>query len=287
MNRILYYVPILVLSVFVNSCGSETTDNGKIPVARVYDKVLYYDDLGNLVPEGTSSADSAVKVRSYIDSWARQQLMIKKAEINLSNEQKDVERQLEDYKASLLVFKYKEKFLSQELEENVSQSEAKEYYNAHLDDFKLSSAAVRAFFVQVPAAGEYLSAINNALNFHDSEDSLKLINLIKGNSYKFDAFSGNYVLLSAACALMPENIDDSDNNVRQCSLITQRDDFYVYYLKILDYIAAGNTAPFSLIEKSIDNVIVNKRKASLINELEQNIYDNAVSSGNLEYYDKK
>ena len=61
-------------------------------LVKVYDKYLYQDDIAALVPEGTTPQDSALKVRSYVEVWVRKQLMIKKAELYLTDEQKDVER---------------------------------------------------------------------------------------------------------------------------------------------------------------------------------------------------
>ena len=140
----------LLVTMLSASCHNDQQIMSRIPVVKVYDKYLYQDDIEALVPEGTTPQDSALKVKSYVDVWVRKQLMVKKAELYLTDEQKDVERQLEDYRASLLIYKYKDKYLLENFDTTVTPREVEEYYRQHFDDFKLQRNAVKAFFVKIP-----------------------------------------------------------------------------------------------------------------------------------------
>jgi len=93
----------LLLATMMTACGNEDIHNGKTPIARVFDSYLYYEDLGELVPKGASSSDSTLLVQQYINVWVKQQLMIKKAELNLKPEEMDVQKQLEEYRNNLLM----------------------------------------------------------------------------------------------------------------------------------------------------------------------------------------
>ena len=85
-----------VILIFLISCHpSVNTEKGNI-LARVHDKYLYEADLVGVVPQGTSVRDSLILVRNYINNWLKQKLMVHKAEINLTKEQKDFSKQLED-----------------------------------------------------------------------------------------------------------------------------------------------------------------------------------------------
>ena len=59
------------------------------PVARVNDKVLYKKDLKKLFRQRVSSQDSIVVVKNYIDNWIKEQLMLSRAEMNLSEDEKE------------------------------------------------------------------------------------------------------------------------------------------------------------------------------------------------------
>ena len=84
---------IILLSVSLSfSCGGK--DPKEDAVARVYDNFLYQSDLKGVVPYGTSPKDSTALVEEFINTWTKKQLVLRKAESNLTEEQKDVEKQL-------------------------------------------------------------------------------------------------------------------------------------------------------------------------------------------------
>ena len=139
---------ILIIAAIISACSRPENFEGKTPIAKVYDKYLFYEDLGEIIPQGTPPSDSEEIVRGYIDIWAKKELMVKNAEINLSEEQKDVSKQLEEYRASLLVYKYKDKFIEQKLDTAIKPDEAAKYYQEHSEDFILNANAIKCIFVQ-------------------------------------------------------------------------------------------------------------------------------------------
>ena len=75
-------------------------------MARVFDKYLYLDEIRSIIPRSVSSEDSITMANSYVNNWVRQSLILHKAEINLSADQNVFEKQLEDYRRSLIIFEY-------------------------------------------------------------------------------------------------------------------------------------------------------------------------------------
>lgn len=281
------YISIIIGAVLMalsTSCGDADIHNGKTPICKVYDKYLYYEDLGELVPKGTDAIDSAFKVKQYVHVWARQQLMIKKAELYLTDEQKDVEQQIEDYRNNLLIYRYKDDFINQNLDTVVTPAQVSEYYLAHPDDFILNTPALKVIFVQMLEASDAVPEARKLLNFHSEKDSLALTELCKSSALKFDIFDDQWVSLTQACKDFPEAVTDKNEALRNNGIIYINDGEYVYMLKIRNHIPAGSVMPLEMAESSISRILINKRKSKLINELEQNILDNALSSKNLEYF---
>ena len=106
MKRAIGYI---ILSFFVIvSCSpreNSSLDEG-IPVARVFDKVLYEKDVFQAIPSDASSEDSTSIRNSVINSWINQALMVRQAEMNLPETLMDVEKKLEKYRQDLLIFSY-------------------------------------------------------------------------------------------------------------------------------------------------------------------------------------
>lgn len=283
INRILFTA--LLASVILAACGHKTTIGTRVPIAKVYDKFLYKDDIEALVPEGTSPQDSALKVQNYVDVWVRKQLLIKKAELYLSDEQKDVERQLEDYRASLLIYKYKEKYLAENFDTIVTPNEVKEYYQQHQDDFKLQRNAVKAFFVKMPLESSEIQTLRILLDFRSEKDSIRLMDFIRDHSLTYDNFGDEWISFSEVKDKLPETVDENDERIKSRRIITQADDQFMYLLKTRDFLPAGHLEPFEMAQHRVTEVLLKSKMQKRLTQLENDLYQNAVGNGNLEFFD--
>lgn len=279
-HKITALLAALLLTV---SCSKEEKLNGKTPLARVYDSYLYYEDLGDLIPRGLSTEDSAAKVKNYINTWAKQQLMVKKAELNLSDEQKNVERQMVEYRNNLLIYKYRDEYISQNLDTVITMQQAREHFNKHQDDFKTNTSLVRAVCVLVSDEAQIVKEMKKLLEYKSDADSLALSEYAKENAQKFNNFNGRWVTLRQLCENLPGIISERNEALKIHGIITFEDELnYLWLVKIRDYIPVGSKMPFDNAREMIDKIIINTRKNQLINDLETNIYNKAKTDGSLE-----
>ena len=118
---------IIFLSSLIFSCKNSGKKN-MTPVARVNHKYLYLSDLHGIVPVNTPTKDSISIMKDYIEKWIKRQVIIDKAELNLTNEQKDVDELIENYRAALLIYKYQQEYLKQRIDTNLTDDEIEKYY---------------------------------------------------------------------------------------------------------------------------------------------------------------
>ena len=274
----------LLLATMMTACGNEDIHNGKTPIARVFDSYLYYEDLGKLVPKGASSSDSTSLVTQYIDVWVKQQLMIKKAELNLTSEQMDVQKQLDEYRNNLLIYKYKDAFVKENLDTVVTQEQIAEYYHNNPDNFMLNTPAARCIFVQMIDAADDVYNMQRLLNFHSEKDSLALLELCHEKAAKFETFDNHWTTLAQASNLMPTAVSEKDFALKAHGIIRINEGAYVYLMKIRDFMPVGDVMPYEMAEPSISMILLNKRKTEIINRLEKSIFDNAERNKNIELY---
>lgn len=288
--KIRHIMAVMLLTLTMMACSNEDIHNGKTPIARVFDSYLYYEDLGDLVPKGSSQQDSTSLIKQYTTVWVKQQLMAKKAELNLAPEDMDVQKQLDEYRNNLLIYKYKDAFVKQNLDTSVTHEQIAEYYNNNPANFRLNTPAVRCFFIQLLDSPEDVYNAQRLLNFHSEKDSLALLDFCHEKATKSENFDNHWTTLAQASNLMPSAISEKDFALKAHGIIRVNDGAYVYLMKIRDFLPAGDITPFEMAEPSISMILLNKRKTEIINKLEQSIYDNAVQYKNIEYYfsnDKK
>ena len=97
--RIIFPFVLLFITL---SCDDLNKASKDILIARVNNNYIYKSDIELLNLKFSSVNDSIVKVKSYIDNWAKNHLLYEKAILNISNEKKYVIDQLiDEYKFNL------------------------------------------------------------------------------------------------------------------------------------------------------------------------------------------
>ena len=128
MKKIIFlFLPILFLSC--EYLKVETKKEEGIPVASVGDVTLYEADIKDIFPSNISLQDSLLLAKSYINSWATQQLLLQKAEENISEvNSNEINDLVKNYKESLFINGYKERLIKQQLDTIIKPFEIARYY---------------------------------------------------------------------------------------------------------------------------------------------------------------
>ena len=98
-------------------------------VAKLGNRKLYKTELDAFIPNGVSAEDSTNLALQYINTWATEQLFSDIAQQQLSKEEQDVSAELEDYRRSLLKYRYEQRYVNERLDTLVQNAEIDEYYH--------------------------------------------------------------------------------------------------------------------------------------------------------------
>ena len=153
----------LILLLALVSCRNSNGDDDKA-VAAIYDKVLYQSDLQSVVYEGISRSDSIVRTKAFIDSWIRQQLLLHKAENSLEKSELDFSKQIEDYRNSLIIYKFESQYVEQHLDTVVSEIEIERYIRDNDSVLELDKEAVRYIILNMRKKALIEKLNNNLYN---------------------------------------------------------------------------------------------------------------------------
>ena len=151
----------LMLVLALVSCKNSGNGKNDKPVAAIYDKVLYQSDLQDILYDGISVNDSIVRTKAFIDNWIRRQLLIHQAENNLDKSELDCLKEIEDYRNSLIIYKYESLLISQNLDTVVSDEEIEKYINDNAL-FDMNKDAVRSIILNIRKKN-LLEKMNNSL----------------------------------------------------------------------------------------------------------------------------
>ena len=164
-----------------------------VPVAKVYDKFLTRSELKELIPRDASREDSLLIAQSYINKWITKELLLHKAQQNLTDAEKNIRKQVEDYSSSLLIHKYKEKLIAQKLSANISDGEINRYYEEHKYNFVLNTPIVRAVMAIIPKSAPNLDKARKWFASKEAKDLEALEEYCITNARKYDNFNDEWI----------------------------------------------------------------------------------------------
>ena len=272
--------------VLLPSCsGSKSGSAPEDAIARVYDEYLTQEDIEGMVPSNATPEDSAQIINDYVDNWIRKKLMLKQAEKNLSKEQKDFERQMEDYRSSLIIFTYQQELIRQSVDTVVTENEIVTYYNANKADFTLKDNIVKVRYVKLPK-GKNVPAFRKLLQSESDADQKKLMELSAKyavNSYLDDE---NWLVFNDILKEIPIKTYNQEEYLSNNDFIEIEDSLFTYLMDIKGFMIKESVSPLSFELDNIRAIIINKRKLKLIADMEKSIYTDAIKSGGVEVIKK-
>ncbi|MBN2813949.1 MAG: hypothetical protein JXQ80_07710 [Bacteroidales bacterium] len=284
MKKLPYLLLLVCLSV---ACGRNEPKKDEQPLARVYNKYLYMSDLKGVVPAGISGTDSASLVKDFVEKWIRNQLLLNKAELNLTDEEKNVEQQMESYRSSLLIYAYQQGYLQQNLDTVVTDAEIEAYYNDNQSNFLLGEPLMKGTFIKLPANAPEIYKLRQWYRADDPESIKNLEGYCYEHAEVYDHFNEGWVNLNEVLRMMPQGNGAYEQTLKYRKYLEVRDNNYYYFLNVKEMAPEGTVSPFELVKEDIHYIILNKRKVKLISELETSIYSDAQNRGNFTIYQKQ
>jgi hypothetical protein len=252
-------------------------------IAEVNGKVLYLSDVRGIFPTGISAADSLQLLHSYVNNWARKQLVVQQAQQYLKREQKDVSRELEDYRTSLLIFRYEQMYLEQRLDTVVSDREIEAFYQSQLHNFILSKPVGKALLIKVP---ENLSTLNRIRQLYRStrpEDQEELTQICALTAEKYTSYDEQWVdpdFLATELPLDSQQIEAEWSK----GYLSVTENGYTYFVHLYEKALAGEPAPVEYEKDRIAGIVRNKRRQETLKNLENAIYKDALDRNQLKIY---
>lgn len=280
----LIFILFLLLFTSCDSLKPKKEKEGR-PVARVYDKYLYKEDISGLIPPGTSKEDSSSIVTNYINNWVRQTVLLVKAEENLSDESKIVEQQLEDYRRSLIIYRYENELVAQNLDTVVTDEEIEAYYKENPQNFELKDNIIKVSYIKVDKKAPQINKVKKWFRSNDPEDTKRLEEYAYQFAQNFFLDDNTWLLFEDLLKEIPINTYNKEEFLKQNRYIEAEDSASYFFVNIKGFRIKNSISPLSFEKENIRNILLNKRKLELINKMKQDIYENALRKKDFEIYE--
>mgnify|MGYP003113319736 CR=1 FL=1 len=283
-NHISKFIVSFGCVILLQSCNYFKKAEEREVVARVNENYLYVEDIQSLVVEGVSKHDSALMINDFIKRWATQQLLIDKAKFNLSIEQqKEFDELVSNYKNELYSKAYADAMVAKRLDTTFNSQEIEQYYNEHLENFRLNEDLVKLRFINLNTNSDFDDLKKKFIRFNDKDKSeLDKISL-QFKSYSFN----DSVWVSTKSVynkIIPLNDGNKSQLLKKSNFLQLEDSLEVYLVYVNDVLLRNDQAPLDYAVSTIKQILLNKRKANLVKELEKDITKDAIENRQFEIY---
>ena len=272
----------LIFWTFVTTSCSLFTDDE--PVAKVGEHVLTLSELSGYIPNYLDAKDSALWADDYIKKWVQRELLLLKAEEKLSAQLKDVNKELEEYKNSLLIFRYKNSLVNEKLDTTVSETSINKYYNKHRESFILNRNIVKAIYIKIPVQVSNPDNIKDLCLSENKEKQEKLASYCISYAKAYDRFNDQWVAADMVLKNLPEEIKDQNQFLERNRFSESTDMNYYYIVCVRDYRLSGQVSPVEYVQNDIRNLILSKQKMDFLKQIEKDTYQEGIEKNKVKLF---
>jgi hypothetical protein len=223
-------------------------------------------------------------LKKFIDSWIRESLVIQKAENNLSDEQKDVQQQLDNYRNSLITYAYEKELVKQKLDTVVTAKEIEEYFNNNQNDFELRDNIIKVIYVKVNKKAPGIDKLKKWYKSDNMKDREQLSGYCHQFADNFYLDDNSWLLFDDLLKEIPIQTYNKELFLQNNRYVEVSDSTHSYFLNIKGFKIRNSISPLSFEKENIRNIILNKRKLQLITRMKEDVYNDAANNKSIEVY---
>ena len=269
---------LALLLLAVLSLASCQQNRDKV-VAQVYNHKLYLSEVESGLPSGLSPEDSVAMVKDYIDIWVKERLILHEAEHALSFKEKNFDKQLEDYRRSLLINAYYDKLVSDTNKFGISDQDVEAFGRDFDGRYTVDKEIVKVNYVKLSENSKLIAPVKAILfNENRRQEEKEQLTLLFGDSVEYMLDDNTWLYLEDVRAEVPFDLKEGDLKSHH-QYVDKTIDGNCYLLVILDYKNQRAASETEEERAAVRMMLMNQRKRQFIENHINELYKKALKEG--------
>jgi hypothetical protein len=239
----------------------------------------------SVIPDHIIAEDSILLAEDYIQKWIRTELLVKKAQENLTIAQRDVSRELEEYRNSLIIYRYQKELMAEKMDTSVSMNEITDYYNKHRETFPLNTDLMKAVYMKIPLQVSHPEQARVFCETPSRESLREMQSFCSRYAVDYKFYTDQWIEASAVFRDIPGVPVDLESLIISNASWETRDSHYYYLVCIYSHRMKGDFAPLEYVRENIKNLIINDRKTAFLKKIEDDVYTEGVRNNKFKIYE--
>lgn len=273
---------LLLLLIGCNDQSKRNIDTSKL-LAKVGNKELHISELEGMIPYNATNEDSSLIINALVERWAKEAVMLNEAEKNVPKDL-NIDRLVEDYRASLLKNNYESILIEQLLDSVVTQSDLEQFYESHKAQFILDEPIVRCYLLKTASNTPNLNKARTWWNKLPNKENLQDIQRFAkehGTLSKLD--ENTWYEASELIEEMPVGFMTA-SNIHTKKTFVQSKEGFTYFFHLLQILKKDATPPLAYLASEIKRVILHQRKQKFLEDKKVEMYARETRRNNIKFY---
>lgn len=273
--RKLFWLTVLVV-VLLSSCQQKKDR----VVAQVYNHKLYASEVRALLPSGMTTDDSLAFASHIIDSWISEQIILCEAEKRLSMRDKNFQKEMTEYRNSLIRSKWLEKITSDTNLFYVTDEEVHAAIAQARTNYVNEKEIVRINYVKVAQNSSIKEKVKEIL-FDEDRRLFEKDRIAELCADSVEYFIDDDTWLFWDDIQLEVNIDiqNKTDHFTQPEYIEKNSNDACYLIVILGYKSEQTGADSRDYFESVRTMLIQKKKTEYINKTIDELYQKAEKAG--------
>ena len=270
----------IILCLLLAVCAA-CRRNADPVVAQVYQYKLYASEVRQGMPVGLSQEDSLTLVRDFIDTWVKEKLVLHEAEKKLSPREKNFDKEMMDYRNSLLINRYYDKLWQRDTANNhVTDREISDFARTLDSRYTVDKEIVRVNYVKLPSRSALVEPVKSLLfDEHRRVEEKETLVAMLGDSIEYLLDDEAWLYLDDLQNEVAFEIDPSAKG--DARRIEKEVGDQKVLLVILDYRSQRSVNETKEERAAAGMLLMNQRRTEFINQYVQDLYDKALKDGKI------
>ena len=161
-----------------------------------------------------------------------------------------------------------------------------DYYNNNISNFSLKEDLVKIQYVKVKKIAPNIDFLAKNYYSTNADDILKVEEYCLQFAERFFLTDVNWISWSDFSKDLPTlSYQKQKNLLKKNREFELEDSTYRYFLFIQDFKLKGTASPLEYVSSLIKQVLINKQKKQIINNIEYDLIQDAIINNNFEVYE--
>ncbi len=158
------------------------------------------------------------------------------------------------------------------------------YYESNSKELELKESIFKGRFIKINKEAPNIHTLKNIFRSYTFEDTEDLLEYCRQFAADYHLDDTSWIYFSKFAKKIPLEITDPTYFLSSRNYYNYTIDSSQYYIHIKEYRISGNISPLILVDNRIRKIIQNKNKLLFLKQLEEDLYNKAISDDKIKLF---